>query len=261
MKPTKETYTELQLAYDFFNEELFASELPNCLITLQRKNQTHGYFSSQRFVSADGKEYTDEIALNPDLVAKYGVKEAMQTLVHEMCHMWQYHFGKVGRRSYHNKEWAHKMISVGLMPSPSGRPHSEYDGTIKNGKPIITGDSMADYAIEGGVFEVALEKLLSSGNFELKWRDVYGARSSRIASLISEGMSLGEAEMVATQEEGEESPVQAPEKPKPTRCKYQCPTCKETVYGRRGGVKKGGEVVVPPSIICGTCNVKFEAQD
>lgn len=39
MKPTETTYEELQAAFDHFNDALFNSELPVCLITLQREKQ------------------------------------------------------------------------------------------------------------------------------------------------------------------------------------------------------------------------------
>ena len=32
-----------------------------------------------------------------------------------MCHQWQQHFGKPSRNGYHNKQWADKMESVGLI--------------------------------------------------------------------------------------------------------------------------------------------------
>ena len=140
MKPTTETYSELQQAYDAFNQALFDGILPNCLITLQREKHTCGYFSSGRFASVDGK-LTDEIAINPSYFAVTPIIEVLQTLVHEMAHLWQYHFGNPGRGRYHNKEWADKMESIGLMPSSTGKP-----GGAK------TGDCMADYAIEGGLF-------------------------------------------------------------------------------------------------------------
>ncbi|EAA4127232.1 sprT domain-containing protein, partial [Salmonella enterica subsp. enterica] len=52
MKPTQQTYEELQVAYDHFNEALFDGSLPPCLITLQREKKTYGYFSAERFVHA-----------------------------------------------------------------------------------------------------------------------------------------------------------------------------------------------------------------
>ena len=51
LAPTQETYNELQMAYDHFNERLFGGQLPSCLITLQREKRTFGYFSAARFAS------------------------------------------------------------------------------------------------------------------------------------------------------------------------------------------------------------------
>ena len=85
MKPTPETYAELQHAYDVFNRSLFGGELPECLITLQRNKNTCGYFSPERFVNRNG-QCIDEIAVNPSLFAVTPIIEVMQTLVHEMAH-------------------------------------------------------------------------------------------------------------------------------------------------------------------------------
>ena len=108
LKPTKETYNEMQVAYEFFNENLFCDSLPNCLITLQREKRTLGYYSPDRFVNKSQIK-TDEIAMNPSYFSIRSIEETLSTLVHEMVHLWQEHFGKPGRARYHNKEWADKM--------------------------------------------------------------------------------------------------------------------------------------------------------
>lgn len=162
LTPTSETYNEWQQAYDHFNRELFSGQLPNCLITLQREKHTMGYFSKQRFSNRLGHK-VDEIALNPGYFAVYGVSEALQTLGHEMCHQWQHHFGVPGRARYHNKEWADKMESIGLIPSSTGRPGGRR-----------TGDKMSDYIAEGGEFEQSVERLKKAG-FELIWMDRFVA--------------------------------------------------------------------------------------
>src|SRR5713101_5984859 len=64
LTPTEQAYTELQHAYDFFNTRLFDGQLPPCLITMQRKNRTYGYFSGNRWNNLAG-DVTDEIAMNP----------------------------------------------------------------------------------------------------------------------------------------------------------------------------------------------------
>jgi len=160
MKPTTETYSELVQAYNAFNKALFEGKLPDCLITLQREKHTCGYFSSGRFAHVNG-DLTDEIAINPSFFAVTPIIEVMQTLVHEMTHLWQFHFGTPGRGRYHNKEWARKMEAIGLMPSSTGRP-----GGAK------TGDHIADYAIEDGLFLQACKDLLTQ-SFKLSWYDRY----------------------------------------------------------------------------------------
>ncbi|WP_315729012.1 SprT-like domain-containing protein [Bradyrhizobium sp. SZCCHNS2015] len=125
--PTATTYGELNRAYDFFNDRLFGGELPRCLITMQRHKGAYGYFSPDRFGSRDG-EVADEIALNPTHFAHRTPREIMSTLVHEMVHLWQKHFGKMPRGAYHDKQWAKKMHEVGLHPSSTGGPGGKETG-------------------------------------------------------------------------------------------------------------------------------------
>ena len=100
--PTQETYAQFQFAYDYLNRELFENKLPNCLITLQRQRSSYGYFSARRFGRKDG-ERTDEITLNPQHFPERTTEDSLSTLVHEMKHLEQHHFGKPGRGRYHNK--------------------------------------------------------------------------------------------------------------------------------------------------------------
>ena len=118
-----------------------------------------GYFSPERWV--DGKGYkAHEIALNPAYFARHRVIDVLQTLVHEQCHMWQHLFGRHKSRSgYHNREWADKMESIGLMPSSTGE--------AGGGR---TGQSMSDYPIPGGGFLQAC-MALCQGEYQLKWID------------------------------------------------------------------------------------------
>lgn len=186
MKPTTETYSELQQAYDFFNAALFDGVLPDCLITLQREKHTCGYFSAGRFASIDGK-LTDEIAINPSYFAVTTIVEVLQTLVHEMVHLWQYHFGTPGRGRYHNKEWADKMESIGLMPSSTGQP-----GGNK------TGDCMGDYAINGGLFLKACADLVTN-EFRLSWYDRYPDSTVAHAGQNSYSLQLNDMPESATE--------------------------------------------------------------
>lgn len=196
LKPTQDTYDALQQAYDHFNWALFDGKLPNCLITLQRRARTYGYFSHKRFRKGDGHK-ADEIALNPAHFQGHSCMETLATLVHEQVHLWQAHYGEPGRGRYHNREWADKMKTIGLQPSDSG---------VEGGRE--TGDSMRHYVIAGGPFEAEAKRLLSQG-FEITWTE-----NKRPSGPPSEGSA------------------DEPEKKGSTRMKFTCPLCQLNAWAK-----------------------------
>jgi len=164
---TKIEYAGFEKAFNVFNEQLFNSALPPCLITLQKKGQCYGYFSPNRFSNRlDTNAKVDEIALNPNHFKGRSDLKILSTLVHEMTHHYQSHFGKPSRSGYHNKEWAELIESVGLMPSDTGKPGGKR-----------TGQRMSHYIIRGGRFEQFAKDLLNKG-FRLNWEGIgVGAKS------------------------------------------------------------------------------------
>jgi len=54
MKPTKDTYTQLDRAYSYFNACLFNDTLPPCVMTLQRKKGAYGYFWEETWTDDKG---------------------------------------------------------------------------------------------------------------------------------------------------------------------------------------------------------------
>lgn len=171
MKPTQETYSQLEKAYNHFNSALFGDALPPCVITLQRKKGAYGYFWGDTWSETKGESLTDEIALNPDSFQTRSVAEVLSTLVHEMCHLQQHHQGKPSRSGYHNKEWARMMEAVGLIPSDTG---------AEGGKK--TGQRMTHYIETGGAFSSACDALLAKG-YTIPWqartRDEAAAKKKR----------------------------------------------------------------------------------
>jgi hypothetical protein len=156
---TRTEYSTFEEAYDYFNATLFDAALPACLITLQRRLNTNGYFSYQRFDHRrDAAALTDEIALNPNYFFGRTDQQIISTLTHEMVHQWQYYFGRPGRTRYHNREWAAAMEAIGLMPSHTGAPGGKR-----------TGQSMSHYIVAGGRFDQAWQALEASG-FCLNWQ-------------------------------------------------------------------------------------------
>jgi hypothetical protein len=232
--PTDQCYDELSRAYQFFNQELFESSLPSCLITLQRKKRTYGYFSAARFATVKGVR-TDEIAMNPMYFAVSPVRDVLSTLVHEMAHLWQRHFGRPGRRGYHNREWADKMLSIGLHPSSTGRP---------GGREV--GERMSDYVIENAKFAIASENLLSS-DWSITWFDRFPERSANPHSIHGAPLPISPTH---------EPPIQhAPDglfhiidtpSDQSNRRKYRCATCETAVWGKPG-----------LALLCGDCGSSY----
>ena len=147
-------YNSLQAAYDFFNRELFAGELPDVFITLQRRANSKGYFSPDRYSGRGIKLDRHELALNPDAFIARSDQAIVSTLVHEQCHVWQKAFGTYSPRGYHNKQWAAKMKEAGLQPSSTGAVGGRE-----------TGQHMTHYIIAGGAFEQGYKKLAAT-----KWK-------------------------------------------------------------------------------------------
>jgi predicted SprT family Zn-dependent metalloprotease len=224
--PTLQAYKELQEAYDYFNQELFSGKLPNCLITMQRRKHALGYFAKKRFENTSG-DTTDEIAMNPQYFKRLGINELLSTLVHEMAHLWQFHFGSPGRGRYHNREWAQKMEDIGLMPSSTGMP---------GGKK--TGDCMSDYMIEGGRFEKSLKNLLGKG-FMVSWSD----RCVRLLIKNEDGVGNN------TNSEGKIQTIQIVSLNNSNRNKYSCAECGINAWGKPG-----------LNIACGDCRIQLIEQ-
>jgi predicted SprT family Zn-dependent metalloprotease len=158
--PTAGTYSTFNEAFAHFNETLFGGELPDVLITMQRRKSSRGFFAAHRFAHRRGSEILDEIALNPAAMQDRTDEQIASTLVHEMVHHWQEHFGKPGRGRYHNKQWAAKMDEIGLIPSHTGAPGGKR-----------TGQAVTHYVQEGGPFAREWKFLAEDCGFTFDYQD------------------------------------------------------------------------------------------
>lgn len=218
---TTNQYQYLDKLYKFYNQTLFAGELPDVLFTLSRTNKAAGYFASNRWKDPSGK-HVHEISINPDIIKERFDIEVHQTLVHEMCHLWQMDFGTPGRKGYHNREWAVKMIAVGLMPSTTGR---------EGGK--VTGQNMSDYFTEDGPFIMAFKKLQENSFEPLPLEP----ENSHL--YCQETAADGSATFV---------PVPKTERQRTktgTRVKYSC-SCENNIWGKKD-----------MKVLCQMCNSAF----
>lgn len=160
INPTSDTYQTLNKAYDYFNLVLFEGKLPGCLITMQRKGRSLGYFCPERFQTRkENEHYVHEIALNPAHFISRSDEDILSTLVHEMAHLWQQEKGTAPNRPYHNREWSEKMEDLGLIPSNTGE-----EGGRK------TGQSMSHYIDESGRFAGYVKSFLEE-NQAISYQD------------------------------------------------------------------------------------------
>jgi hypothetical protein len=150
-------YGGLQIAYQHFNNTLFSGELPDVLLTYQRRAHSLGHFGGDRYSGRSGSDRVSEVSLNPDGFIDRTDEQIASTLVHEQVHVWQEQKGSAPKRKYHNKEWAAKMKSLGLQPSNTG---------MVGGKE--TGVQMNHFIIDGGPFDEAYRQLRATG-WRLNW--------------------------------------------------------------------------------------------
>jgi hypothetical protein len=138
MQPTDQANSAAQAAYDHFDMTLFDGLLPKCRVSFQTAiDYSLGFAPGPKRGGAGSK-----IALHMGFFTAVPPGKAMQVLVHEMVHAWQFHFGSPGAEMDHNAEFAAKSISIGLMPSSTGGFGGKRTGT-----------KIIDYVIGGGKFE------------------------------------------------------------------------------------------------------------
>jgi predicted SprT family Zn-dependent metalloprotease len=186
---TSAEYSNLERAFLWFNKHLFEGALPECVITFQRNSHAYGYYWHDKFEkrrNTSERKRAPEIALNPDAFQSRKDRLVMSTLVHEMVHMWQCHFGKASQGPYHNKEWSEKMQEIGLMPSTTG-----HRGGAK------TGVRMSHYILRNGKFSRVWGELFRSG-FRIRWQSIPktpdSSRNKRKYSCPSCGINVWGAE-------------------------------------------------------------------
>jgi hypothetical protein len=244
--PTLELYSNLEQAYSHFNADLFDNRLPPCLITLRSTNRIYGYHHSDRFINLKG-DLVDELGLHPGHFTLRSVETVLSTLVHEMVHHWQHHFGSPTRTNPHNAEWVAKMKAIGLQPSQTGLP---------GGK--TTGRQVSHYIVPEGPYDKACKSLVAQG-FHLKWFDRHLPAAPEREVQIQ--VQLQEAGLAT-----EKSPRPIENLPKPpdnkpvtylpqpkkpsTRQRYTCPGCDARVWASK-----------KTAIMCMPCGQPFQGDE
>jgi hypothetical protein len=138
--PTWGQFTAFDAAYDYFNRELFAGALPPMALHFERRPRLSGFYCPAAWYGGEEEEIA-EIVMNPE-VLRLPAREALSILVHKMCHYWQFGYGTPSRTTIHNREWAEKMLEIGLGPDTAAQPGVRLAGQ-RIGHTILTGSSFA----------------------------------------------------------------------------------------------------------------------
>lgn len=162
--PTSEQFFAYEAAFNYFNQVLFANELGPLMLNFSRKARSRGFYFPGAW--RRGKDNSvAELSLNPDVLDR-PPRDSLSTLVHEMVHHWQFSFGTPSRRGYHNKEWAAKMIEMGLHPSDTGEPGGN-----------IVGQQMTHYIVEDAPFDRAFAAM--PPEVLLPWTSAAGTQATK----------------------------------------------------------------------------------
>ena len=95
---------------DLFNIRFFNSELPTPLLSFRRVGtRVHGHYVPGR--NEIGAK--QNVNINPLHLANL-LADVLETLAHELTHIWQANYGKPGRRNYHNRQCREKMTEIGI---------------------------------------------------------------------------------------------------------------------------------------------------
>lgn len=225
---------EVSGAFAHFNDALFDGKLPPAVVCFQSNIGSGGYLHRARWAHTSG-ETEHQISMNPYYFAKRPVQEIFQTLVHQMCHLWQVKLGKPSRLGYHNLEWARKMMSVGLTPTSTGK---------QGGK--LVGQHMLETVDDGGRFQLACLEYLDTRK-AWHWLDRYceplaPQKIQRIPMSPSQILTAPVHAMFTNF-----APVAIDSRAK-LKTKYECPKCGANVWGKP-----------ELSVACGDCLVDYVA--
>lgn len=155
-------YTMAQTVYDLANEQLFNGCLPDPFWKVENSRRAAGHFASRRFLNKRDVEgtATHEIMLNL-AYHKGDFTEFVDTLLHEMCHLWRTEVLGDTQNGYHCKSWGRKMVEIGLQPID-----------VITGQEILSGSNgrVGDKIIPGGPADLFIKGLICEG-FTLDWQE------------------------------------------------------------------------------------------
>lgn len=121
---TKQLINELYRAFDRFNQQFAEGKLPEVVITIQNKGRANalGWFGDNFWKDRLTNNTVGEINLSAEHISR-GKHACMETLLHEMAHLWNAAVLKIKDCSgsqYHNKRFKTAAERFGLSVERDG---------------------------------------------------------------------------------------------------------------------------------------------
>ena len=106
---SQQLHNELYRAFDFFNNVFAENKLPKVVITIQEsgRRNAYGWFGNGFWTDRLAGEAVPEINLSAEYLTR-GPEGLLETLLHEMAHLWNASVTKIRDCSggqYHNKHF------------------------------------------------------------------------------------------------------------------------------------------------------------
>jgi hypothetical protein len=122
---SQQLYSELYRAFDFFNNTFAGGKLPKVVITIQEsgRRNAYGWFGNGFWTDRLAGDSVPEINLSAEYLSR-GPEGLLETLLHEMAHLWNATIEKVRDCSggqYHNKRFKEAAERFGLEVERDGK--------------------------------------------------------------------------------------------------------------------------------------------
>ena len=138
---SQQLYTELYLSFDYFNELFADNKLPKVVITIQEsgRRNAYGWFGDGFWSDRLAGESIPEINLSAEYMSR-GATGLLETLLHEMAHLWNACVAKVKDCSggqYHNKRFKEAAERFGLQVKRDGKRGWAYTSLTETSEQAI----------------------------------------------------------------------------------------------------------------------------
>ena len=210
-----EVYSKFQKAIDSIEKVFFLrkdrKKFPRFVFAINNKCKSAVAFVSPNalFDKTDGKK-VQYLGVNPRYL-DMGTAYVLQTLCHELCHVYEHAYIHIPRGGYHDKQWHELMISCGLEPV--------YQNSSKT--------SVSDRIIEGGEFGSFVKA------FEEENPNFFNvvAFTQSVVSGWKENNPDSEADEEGAMADNADKPGKTYNR---NKIKYICPSCNSKVWGKAG---------------------------